>query len=320
MRLDLTPNGGTNGGGGGIGGGVRRLRHPNLEKMKSFNSKECEEEAMFGDGDENGADYSETGMDQATADRIEEARLAEEALASNLKLLKKQKAKFLRLQKILSRNVFLIPMCAIFSVLSAATIFFSTLSHNFEHTIYDMSRLSSLIESENNKSMSDLSAALKALNRSLPLSAHEYSNNDQLVQAVKTLHSNDLADDPAPNAQSLSSIYSKDHHEHYEAEEAEKQAPHQQEFFQEIQFHGPQQIFNVHDSHQQRRATTTPATSSAKRMQNFYFYSLRNYSDHSVISRHTNSLLDNSSIKYNLIYPTYSGVWCFCNTLSGKQP
>jgi hypothetical protein len=38
-------------------------------------------------------------------ERFEETRLAEEALAQNLKMIKKQKARFLRLQKILSRNV-----------------------------------------------------------------------------------------------------------------------------------------------------------------------------------------------------------------------
>ncbi len=83
----------------------------------------------------------------------EEARLAEEALAANLKLIKKQKAKFIRLQRILSRNVFFIPMCIIFTFLSGLTIYSSTLTDYYETISYNATYLRHRIRSENNQSL-----------------------------------------------------------------------------------------------------------------------------------------------------------------------
>lgn len=86
-------------------------------------------------------------------DRFEETRLAEEALAQNLKLLKKQKVRFIRLQKILSRNVILIPLCALFSILSATTLFAGTLTDYYQFFYYDIDILKQNIEAYNNNSL-----------------------------------------------------------------------------------------------------------------------------------------------------------------------
>ena len=86
-------------------------------------------------------------------DRFEETRLAEEALAQNLKMLKKQKVRFIRLQKILSRNVILIPLCALFSVLSAVTLFAGTLTDYYQFVYYDINILKQNIEAYNNNSL-----------------------------------------------------------------------------------------------------------------------------------------------------------------------
>lgn len=95
---------------------------------------------------------------EEAVDRSEETKLAEEAYAANIKLLKKQKARFLRLQKILSRNVILIPLCAIFSLLSAASLFISTLSDHYELISYDVNLLRRHIELENNNSLNQINS------------------------------------------------------------------------------------------------------------------------------------------------------------------
>ncbi len=86
-------------------------------------------------------------------DKFEETRQAEEALAQNLKLLKKQKMRFHNLQKILSRNVILLPLCAFFTVLSAVTLLTGTLTDYYQYSSFDINTLRMNIEVQNNASM-----------------------------------------------------------------------------------------------------------------------------------------------------------------------
>jgi hypothetical protein len=82
----------------------------------------------------------------------DEIRAAEEAYAKNLKLVKKQKMKYIRLQRHLSRNIFLIPLCVMFSALSAAAIISTYITDNYQIITYDMDKLKYLIDETNNKS------------------------------------------------------------------------------------------------------------------------------------------------------------------------
>lgn len=83
-------------------------------------------------------------------DEFEETRLREESMAQNLKLIKKQKTRLARLQKILSRNVILIPLCAIFTFLLVATLLAATSTDYYQYVSYDYDILMAHIESENN--------------------------------------------------------------------------------------------------------------------------------------------------------------------------
>lgn len=77
----------------------------------------------------------------------------EDTYIADQKLIKKQRAKFRRLEKIMSRNIFLIPFCAIFSIFSAVSILASTLSNHFEYVSYDMITIKNQVENENNQTI-----------------------------------------------------------------------------------------------------------------------------------------------------------------------
>jgi hypothetical protein len=174
-------------------------------------------------------------------ERNEEARLAEEALTVNIKLLKKQKAKFLRLQRILSRNVFLIPLCAIFTVLSAACIFLSTLSDYYEFISYDINELNYLIQLENNRTLNFFNQSIKT----------------STVYTTITKKGG-------------SSIFSQ----------AQNSSLHLSQF-------------------------------------NYYFYEMSSFDDYHIITRRNYTYKDNSTVRTNVLFSTFSGIWKLCNYLSG---
>ncbi len=91
-------------------------------------------------------------------DKFEETRQAEEALAQNLKLLRKQKMRFHNLQKILSRNVILLPLCAVFTLLSAVTLLTGTLTDFYQYSSFNIDTLRQNIETQNNISMKRVAA------------------------------------------------------------------------------------------------------------------------------------------------------------------
>ena len=192
-------------------------------------------------------------------DRSEDTRLAEEAMAANLKLLKKQKARFLRLQRILSRNVFLIPLCAVFSVLSAASIFAATLTDYYEHINYDIIELRKTIDLENNRTLAQL-------NQNSNLNHSRFS---ELSKQIKSSISESTF---------LPSI---------------------------------------------KASTTTTTTTTinpitSPHLKQIYIYDLINLKDHYVITRRNAMSNDNSTLKTNIVYQTYAGIWRVCNYLSGK--
>lgn len=69
------------------------------------------------------------------------------------KHIKNQREKFRRLEKIMSRNIFFILFCAIFSIFSAVSILASTLSNHFEYVSYDMITIKNQIENKNNQTI-----------------------------------------------------------------------------------------------------------------------------------------------------------------------
>lgn len=103
-------------------------------------------------------DLLENEKQDEIMDEFEETRLREESMAQNLKLMKKQKTRLARLQKILSRNVILIPLCAMFTILSVATLLISTSTDYYQYVSYDYDILMNNIESENNISYERIAA------------------------------------------------------------------------------------------------------------------------------------------------------------------
>lgn len=133
-------------------------------------------------------DLFEENVDEEA--RYEEARLAEETMNTNLKLMRKQKLRFIRLQKILSRNIILIPLCVIFSIISAATIFSSTLTDYYEIFTYDEDKLRHNIELENNSTLLHIQQYLHDVNKSIDLFLKpKRTHNGNLLSY--SLHSND---------------------------------------------------------------------------------------------------------------------------------
>ncbi|CAF0906583.1 unnamed protein product [Brachionus calyciflorus] len=106
--------------------------------------------------------YSEYNGNKTCADDTDhnEDKSPEEAYAANMKLIKKQKARFKRLEKILSRNVILIPLCAVFSVLSAVSLFVSTMSDHYEDISYNIASIKIQIEIENNRTLTNIASTL----------------------------------------------------------------------------------------------------------------------------------------------------------------
>lgn len=209
-----------------------------------------------------------------------EAKMAEEAYAANLKLLKKQKAKFIRLQKILSRNVILIPLCAIFSVLSAFSIITSTLTDHFELISYDIDNLRNEADSHNNKTLLELNAKT-----GLNLSVHEFLNSQQRKLEFAT-------DETSPSSLSLHAATNA-------------------------------KLESVDSSMLENSASQYVNDLSAKKLENiireYQLYEVSNIiDDYYVVKKRGYYSNDNNTLKTNILYDTYTGIWKFCNYLSSN--
>ena len=260
-----------------LSNGAKRAKPP-LEKLKSITKSDDE--------------LIETGLDQTTLDRAEEARLAEEALASNLKLLKKQKAKFLRLQKILSRNVILLPMCAIFSVLSAATIFASGLLDHYEDIVYDVESLEASIRRENNHSHFELVNLRQPKQSSSFLPSYSSINAAYSSSSSATVANNKKHRAKQQSSSGENSIYG------YQLNEP------------------PIYIEHTNKNRQTTTPTTATTTNVTIKQIEIYLYEITKFDDYLVVSRRSPLVNEN---KTNIIYATYFGIWHVCNNLSEES-
>lgn len=264
-----------------------KKQKPPLEKVKSISRSDD--------------DLIDNEVDEI--DRNEEARLAEEALAANLKLIKKQKARFLRLQKILSRNVVLIPLCAIFSVLTAISIFGATLTDHYEFITYDVNSLKHQINIENNNSLAQINAIT---NLNLTLSDAININKKLIDDLNKNLDdSNNNNNNKKPNTninnnQKLFSITPPAKTQNQDNDISSNQ-------------------FSNSFLRKPPKTTRLPIHFNLERLQYIHFYELNEESkDYFIVTRRNFYSSDNSSLRTNIIYETYSGVWRTCNYLSGK--
>lgn len=257
--------------------------------------------------------------------RNEEARLAEEALATNIKLIKKQKAKFIRLQKILSRNVFLIPLCAVFSILSAATIFCSTLTDYYEIITYDLDKLKRNIEIENNLTMNHIYAYLDENNKTINDFLINHSISKRSYDFF-TFHANDstnkLLEYYLINQQQQQPRFKRDLEHSVNSNNNNKKLyddnilggiliNHEMEtYHHELQQHNTL----VASSPQNDHLSSLPV-----QLKHAYIYYMENFSDYSVLYRRNFFLNDSAHVKTNILYTTHSGIWRQCNYLSEKS-
>jgi hypothetical protein len=265
-------------------------RDNSLRKQKSFERSKSSNQDL---------------IDQDTYDHNEEARLAEEALAANLKLLKKQKARFMRLQKILSRNVILIPVCAILSFLSASLMIASTFTDQFEFVKYDVEILKIRIDAENNKTLKELNYFLNSdfsLNQIFNRDKFELLLKEHFFVKVKTTNNNDVHENLIKNT---NNEYNKENNRVvlFKKKQMQSKQAHLTTTLPIVPPTTTQLTFNL-------------AYDSIKEM---YLYELFNVSDDYFIVMYRSILSpDNSTADYNYIYDTYSGIWKICNYLSGK--
>ena len=261
-----------------------KKQKPQLEKVKSISRSDD--------------DLIDNEVDEI--DRNEEARLAEEALAANLKLIKKQKARFLRLQKILSRNVVLIPLCAIFSVLTAISIFGATLTDHYEFITYDVNILKYQINIENNNSLAQINAIT---NLNLTLSDLFNINKKIIDDLNKNLDDSNNNKKPSTNINNNQKLFSI--------------TPPIKTQNQDNDI-SPSQFSNSF-LRKPPKTTRLPTPFNLEHLQYIQFYELNEESkDYFIVTRRNFYSSDNSSIRTNIIYETYSGVWRTCNYLSGK--
>ena len=224
------------------------------------------------------------------AERYQETRLAEEAMAQNLKLLKKQKARFLRLQKILSRNIVLIPLCVLFSVLSAGTIFAATLTNHYQYIYFDIAKLRSNVEYENNRTLSRVYQALFDNSSSLPF-AHEASK----VEAKRNIFT--------------------------ELKKPTEKRQKNEHFFNVGQMSHPTKLDrNVPDMDSASKSAQKNENPDGldHKYANYFMYELISMHDAHILSRRNYFSSNNLTIKKYAIFPTNSGIWRLCNHLSGN--
>lgn len=257
---------------------INRRDQPN---NRSIRLKHLEKQKTISLSDE---DLIEENEEEA---RHEEARLAEEALATNLKMIKKQKAKFIRLQKILSRNVILIPLCAIFSILSAVTIFCSSLTDYYEIITYDLNKLRRNIQIENNSTMLHIQHYLNENNKTIDdFLINRLKQNDTNRQKRDLENKKKLYDD----SMALGGILISH----------DDTAPHLKE-----------QIVSQPD--------LDHLSSLPIQLKNAYIYDLVEFSDYSFLFRRHFFTNDTKYIKKSIIYTTHSGIWRQCNYLSDQS-
>lgn len=190
------------------------------------------------------------------------------------------KAKFLRLQKILSRNVILIPLCAVFSVLSAFTIFASTLTDHYELISYDVEFLRRQVEFENNRTLGELN--------------QRTGLNWTLAEFVAAVHARSFDPPPPPPPPQLSittpSSPTSQADSEYRNDLNEKRIEMIRERLQSTYLYEMSDM--IRDYYIVRRITYPPLSAPRNN--------------------------ENSSIKMNILYETHSGIWKLCNYLSSK--
>ena len=192
------------------------------------------------------------------------------------------KAKFLRLQKILSRNVILIPLCAVFSVLSAFTIFASTLTDHYELISYDVEFLRRQVEFDNNRTLGELN--------------QRTGLNWTLAEFVAAVHARSFDPPPPPppspqlSITTPSSLPISQADSEYRNDLNEKRIEMIRERLQSTYLYEMSDM--IRDYYIVRRITYPPLSAPRNN--------------------------ENSSIKMNILYETHSGIWKLCNYLSSK--
>jgi hypothetical protein len=230
-----------------------------------------------------------------SAERGEEARLAEEALAANLKLIKKQKAKFLRLQRILSRNVFIIPMCVVFTILSSLSIFGATLTDHFEYATYNITHLRRLIDAENNNSLALINSATGLR---LTLEDIVSGRGRALLLAEVGRATSKMNGDVSDRRRTSSS------QKRTTVITSPSTTP---------------PVTSIDDASTPPLPKTTTynfLSMLTERHQAIYFYELFNRNN--MFYEVTKTSFLTHSVKNNVLYDTYSGIWRICNNLSSE--
>ena len=239
--------------------------------------------------------------------RYEEARLAEEAMNTNLKLMRKQKLRFIRLQRILSRNIILIPLCAIFTVISAATIFSSTLTDSYEIFTYDENKLRHNIELENNATLLQIQQYLHGVNKSIDIFLQpRRTRNGNLLSF--SFHSNDS------NTKLMSFVRAKRDLDH-------RKKLYDDPILGNIQI-SPENELSI----QAEDLPPPPIPLAVQHYQSLpnelkkaFMYELTAHSDYLMLYRRNYFVRDNVYMKKNAIFTTHSGMWRQCNYLSEKS-
>ncbi len=211
--------------------------------------------------------------------RNEEIRLTEEAMANNVKMIKKQKARFLRLQKILSRNAILIPMCALFSVLSAATILSSSLTDYYETITYDINKLKKNVEIENNFTINQFNTYLIS------------NNKTELIKNKKFFYALNESSRVKRNLKWLKKLYDDNILGGILINDETENSNH-------IEYH------------------STLIEQLPPQFKNAFYYEIFEHTDYIMLKRSNIFVNTSSSVKKNPIFTTHSGLVRQCNYLS----
>lgn len=212
----------------------------------------------------------------------EEARLAEEAVAANLKLIKRQKAKFLRLQRILSRNQFIIPMCVLFTIASSLATYGSTLTDFYEFSSFNVSLVEQKIVQANEDSLALLNSITLIVNFTLD-DVMSRNKSKLFVEIVNPF--DNITNTPNLVSSSSFSISSTQSN----SSSHPKKVP----------------LLNIFK----------------ERHQEISFYELitpNSADEYFTVNKFDYLASDNSIVKTNILWTTHSGIWRVCNYLSSK--
>jgi len=251
---------------------LRAIRNCNMQSNKSQNGVESHDELIE--------------KKEETLEEFEEEKRREESMAQNLKLIKKQKTRLARLQKILSRNVILIPLCAICMVLSAASLIVSTSTDYYQYVTYDIDILKANIELQNNFSYEKIA---ELMNKTVvPEMSTEKSTQNRIV----TIKANVQQKSPKSTKKST-------------------KKPGAYFFGKDIGIH------SVIEHKNERKASENHVNDGADADENdVYVFELKQVDGLNIIYRN-NYFKPNSSSKIYPVYSGYSGVWRTCNYLTG---